>query len=260
VFLSRLWRNVGEFRRMPTATVNLMASAADSNDPFYQRLVRKFHTDAYRRHPKLLVLPQFTHGVALCRLPPTFEEYFALIDGAARRNCKKAAREGCTFRRIQPNDHLDDIREIRGSTDVRQGRPVPPEYLTGKVGPYTDPPSLNPYHDYPFFGVFNGEKMVAYGSCMIAGEVCLIQHILGHAGWLDKNVVPLLITEIARYVRQHHPAVAFYGYDKYFGATETMRRFKRKFGFVPYHVRWVLDDPAGVPMPATGPTGELPCK
>jgi hypothetical protein len=124
---------------------------------------------------------------------------------------------------------------------MRQGRRVPKEYLSGKVAPCTDPTSQNPTHDYPYFGVFVSEKLVAYAGCFIGGDVCLLQHILGHAEWLEKSVVPFLIIEIVRYLLERHPHVKYYAYGTYFGAGETMKRFKRKFDFVPHYVTWVLD-------------------
>jgi len=247
VILPRLWRSVAEFRRMPAVRIDLMHPATANNDPFYARLVADFHRRANRRHPKFPLLRRMTAGVAVCPLPPTFDAYLGRIEPAARRNVKKAVREGCTFRRIRFNDHLDGVRTVRQSAAVRQGRAVPDEYIRGDVRPTADPPSHSPLHDYPYFGVFHGDRLVAYSGCLVAGEVCLIEHILGHAAWLERNVVPLLIVETARHLYEHHPRVRFYAYDTYFGASDSLRRFKRKFGFLPHRVRWVLG--AAAPQP-----------
>ena len=218
-----------------------MRSCVD-NDPFFAQVVRDFHRNAHRRHRKFPLLRTTALGFALCPLPPSFDEYFMLVEGAARRNYKKAVREGCHFRRILFNDHLDGVRDIRQSTAVRQGRAMPASYLRGEVQRCTDPPSRNPLHDYPYFGVFAKDQLVAYASCLLSGEVCLLEHILGHAAWFEQNVVPYLIIEIAKYIYAHHPSVKYYGYGTYFGAGETLRRFKRKFGFLPHRVDWQLGD------------------
>jgi hypothetical protein len=181
-------------------------------------------------------------GVALGRLPPTFEEYFGSVEAAARRNYKKAARAGSLFRRIEFNDHLEEIREIRQSAEFRQGKPMPQSYLADKVAPRSDPPSRNSIHDYPYFGVFIEGKLVAYASCLIAGELAFIDHILGHARYLEQGAVPFLVVEQVRYLQQNHPQVKYYAYGTYFGATETMQRFKRKFNFLPHRVRWELGE------------------
>jgi hypothetical protein len=176
----------------------------------------------------------------MCRLPGTFDEYFMRVEGSARRNYKKALREGCAVRRIQFNDHLEAIREVRMSADVRQGRPMPEEYRRGLVAPSTDPPSRSPLHDYPYFGVFLGDKMVGYAGCLVAGEVCSLEHILGHADHLAVGAVPQLIIGIAQHLYRHHPQVRYYTYGMYFGGGEGLRRFKRKFDFLPHRVDWVL--------------------
>ena len=238
---------------MPRVAVNLMAAATADNDPFYFDVVRRHYAATLRRHPKYLFLRRLVHGVALCRLPGTFDEYFMRVEGSARRNYKKALREGCTVRRIQFNDHLDEIREIRMSADVRQGRPMPEGYRRGVVAPTTDPPSRSPLHDYPYFGVFLKDKMVGYAGCLVAGELCSLEHILGHAGHLTVGAVPQLIIGIAQHLYHHHPQVRHYTYGMYFGSGEGLRRFKRKFDFLPHRVDWVLgEEQTGMVAAASG--------
>jgi hypothetical protein len=41
----------------------------------------------------------------------------------------------------------------------------------------------------------------------------------------------------AEYVAENHPAVKYYCYGTYFGARETMKRFKRKFGHTSNYAR-----------------------
>jgi hypothetical protein len=245
MFLGRLWRQVSEFRQMPRVSVDLMLAATANNDRFYHNLVQQHFVEARKRHPRLLLVPQMVYGVALCPLPPKFDDYYMRIEASARRNHKKACREGCSVRRIQFNEHLDEIREIRRSADVRQGRLMPEEYRSGVVMPCTDPPSRTNLHDFPFFGVFFGEKLIGYAGCLVAGEICIIQHILGHADHLTVGVVPLLIIGIAQHLYEQFPSVRYYAYGTYFGAGETMRRFKRKFGFQPHRVDWMLDGATG---------------
>ena len=52
--------------------------------------------------------------------------------------------------------------------------------------------------------------------------------------------MPLLISEIVRFTYDRYPTVRYFIYDKYFGAGETLRRFKKKFGFLPHRVSWSL--------------------
>jgi hypothetical protein len=182
---------------------------------------------------------RLSHGVAVCVLPRQFDSYFMTIDGSARRNYKKAQRGGYEFSRIDYNSFLDDITAIRRSTDRRQGK-LPEEFLSQPARPVTDPPSRSPSHDYPYFGVRREGKLYSYAGCLVAGELCMLQHIFGHAAFQSDGIVPLLIVSIAKYLLAHHPEVKYYAYGTFFGAGETMRRFKTKFAFVPHRVTWQL--------------------
>ena len=50
----------------------------------------------------------------------------------------------------------------------------------------------------------------------------------------------LVIVEAARDILENYPGVKYYMYGTTYGASETLRRFKRKFRFVPTKVKWVL--------------------
>jgi len=241
MLLTRLWRDLQVAWRMPRLTADLMYRKARTNHPFYAQITREFHREVRRRHPTLPLFRAFEFGVALCPLPATFDEYFMRVKGSARRNYKKAVREGCTFRPIEFNDHLGEITEIRRSAQVRQGRTMPESYLRA-VGPIADPPPTDPHHGYPYFGVFREGRLLAYAGCFVCGEVATLAQIIGHADHLSLGAVPMLILDIARYLSDHHPAVRYYVYGKYFGAGETLRRFKLKFGFIPHRVNWQLGE------------------
>lgn len=226
---------------MPRVTVDLMLGAAAGNDPFYERLVREFYAETQRRYRKFPLVRQWQYGVALCALPPTADEYLEIIESAGRRNVKKAGRLGYQFERIVHNDWLKDMQEIHASTDVRQGK-MPAHLLHGAVKPHSDPPSRTDVHDYPYFGILKDGKLVAYSGCFVCGEIFMIEQLYGHAVHHADGVVPLLLVEMVRYIKEHYPRVKYYANERYFGASETMRRFKRKFGFLPHEVRWTLGE------------------
>jgi hypothetical protein len=225
--------------RMPRVEVNLMAAAAADNDPFYARLVSEFYTTAMARHPRFPLLRRFAVGVALCELAGRATAYMDRIEASGRRNVKKAQRLGYSFGRLDYNAHLDDVRAIRASTPVRQGR-VPEEFVNGDVSRCSDPPSRSTVHDYVYFGVFRDGRLFAYDGCFVCGEVCMIEQLLGHADYLADGVVPLLLVETAKAVCSEYPNVRFYMYGTFFGAGPSMKRFKRKFGFHPCRVTWKL--------------------
>lgn len=226
--------------RLPRVTIHLRFSQTQDNDPFFAELTRAFYAETQRRHPRLPWVRQWHLGVALCALPGSFEAYLAKIEPSGRRNCRKAERLGYRFARIAHNDYLADMTAIHRSTPVRQG-PLPPELLQREVVPCHDPSSRTNMHDYPYFGVLQGGRLVAYAGCLVAGEALMIEQLFGHAEHQSDGVVPLLIVETARYALTHYPHVRYYIYERYFGAGETLRRFKRKFGFYPHRVTWVLE-------------------
>jgi hypothetical protein len=116
---------------------------------------------------------------------------------------------------------------------------MPEHLLSGSVSECRNPASKTDAHDYPYFGVLLGEKLVAYAGCLVSGQICMIEQVFGHAEHQPNGVVPMLIIDIVRYLLDHHPRVLFYAYGTTFGAGVTMRRFKRKLGFLPCRVEWL---------------------
>ncbi len=241
-----------EFLNLPKLKIHLMFEKTNGNHRFYADAVQRFYDEASALHPKLLfTAKKYQYGFAACVLPKEFDTYFMAIEASARRNYKKAQRLGYVFRRIDYNEHLDDIRDIWTSTPVRQGL-MPQNFLEGRVRPIADPPSRTHYQDYPYFGVFKDNKLVAYAACLVTGELCSLNDLYGHDRYLNDGIVPMLVIEIARECIQTYPTVKYFAYGTYFGASESMRRFKRKFLFLPHRVSWVLSSPVE-PDAAQGP-------
>ena len=231
--------DVKEAWQSPRVTIDLMSARAAENHPFYQNLVTEFYRDAVRRHPRLPVIPFYKYGIATNVLPQSYDDYFKGIESSARRNIKKAIRNGYVFQRIDYNAYLADIVEIHRSATVRQGE-MDKAFLEQEIVPVDNPASLTDVHDYVYYGVIKGGKLYAYGACMIAGELMSITDIFGHDGYKSDAVVPLLISGMAADAYERYPRVRYFLYDKYFGASPTMRRFKKKFGFEPASIAWKL--------------------
>lgn len=235
--LKMLFSDLRDLRRMPRVTINLAAAETATNDPFYATLVEDFYRYVRRRHPRFPLIRAFEFGVALCTLPASGEAYMAAIEASGRRNVRKAQRLGYEFRRIQFNDHLQDIGAIRHSTDRRQGE-ITGYLLDETVEPCRDPPSRSRVHDYVYYGVFKEGRLLAYGGCLISGELCMVEHILGHADYLADGIVPLLLVGMADDAARNYPRVRYFAYGTFFGGGSTMRRFKKKFQFLPHRVIW----------------------
>jgi len=224
---------------LPKREINLMFGSVSARDPFYADITHEFFEQARRRHRKFPLVGALTCGVALCDLVRPDAAYVRMIEPSARRNVKKAQRLGYSFQAIDYNAYLDDIKAIRQSADVRQGK-LDADFLVGDVAPCRNPQPLTQTHAYPYFGVVKDGHLFAYAGVLVAGELAMIEHIYGHAAHHSDGVVPLLLAGIAKYLEKHYPSVKYYGYGSYFGASATMRRFKRKFQFMPHRVKWAL--------------------
>jgi hypothetical protein len=229
-----------ELLSLPSLKINLMVSAIIAADPFFRVMTQRYYREVSRPHPKFPIVRKAQYGVAVCPLPDTPQHYLATIDPAGRRNVRKALRLGYHFSRIDYNQHLDEVTAIHQSAQLRQGRPLPDE-MQAPAKPICDPPAQSPTHDFPYFGVIGPDgRLVAYAGCLIAGELCSIERVFGHSSHLSDGIVPLLIVSIAEHTMRHHPQVRYYTYGTYYGASENLRRFKRKFGFTPHKVNWKL--------------------
>ena len=226
--------------KAPKIELSLEYSKVEGKDPFYERVTLNFFELVNKRRKKMPLFRQMTRGVAVCNLQNSFDSYLKSIESSGRRNIKKANRLGYTFKKITYNDYTDGIWEIRRSTSMRQGK-VSDNFMNDKPKPNKDPVPKSNTHGYPYFGVFDSEdKLVAYAGCFLAGEVIELSHFYGHAEHQKNGVVPLLITSIADYVITNHPGVKVFLYGGYVGASPTLRRFKKKFQFMPHQVKWIL--------------------
>lgn len=232
------WRT---WREMPALTIDLQLREAVQHGEFFERITREFYQECTTRHPKLPLISYFTHGVCLLELPKNFDDYFMLIDASARRNYKKAGRNGYSVQRIDFNDHLQEIGEIRRSAPVRQGK-LSQEFLTAEITPIVDPPSDYFSHGYPYYGTMKDGKLVAYAGLHVAGEFAMMAHVYGHDAYLSDGVVPMLVIDMARELIERYPAVKYYAYGSWFGATTNLKRFKKKFRFEPHRVTWKLGE------------------
>lgn len=238
--ITKYWNTFQQVRALPKVTIHLMKLETQGNDPFFAKLTEDFYRECVSRHPKFPLIRRSQYGVALCELPKEPDGYFNKIESSARRNHRKAVREGCTFRRINFNDHLEDIRGIWMSTDTRQGKLMPEEFLQGAVNRINDPVSLTNMHDYPYYGVFFNDRLVGYMGCLVSGEYGGIQQIYGHAGHLQLGIVPQLVIGFADAINKNFPHVRYMSYGNFFGAGETMQRFKKKFLLFPHNVEWKI--------------------
>jgi len=234
-----LLEDVRTARALPQVNVSLMHERTRDNDPFFGQTTTKVYQEYTRRHPRFPLIRFLEYGVAMCPMPEDHDKYWASLDGSARRNVRKAIKLDYQFERIDYNARLGEINAILRSATTRQGE-MDADFLARGAKPINDPPSRDNCHDYVYFGVLKDDTVVAYAGCFVAGEILMIHTIFGHAEHQSNGVVPMLIDGIAAEIYRSYPAVRYYAYDKWFGASPNLRRFKQKFRFLPHRVHWRL--------------------
>ena len=229
---------IKQIREMPHLDVHLKLDKCKTNDDFYSRITQEYYDDATARHPKLPLIKKKKYGFALFKLDNDPESFMKAIESSGRRNYKKAVRNNYTFKRIAFNEHIDDIWDIRKSTTQRQGE-MPESFVTQRPKEASIPDSNSNTHDYPYFGVFSEEgKLVAYAGCIVAGDLMEVEHVYGHKAFQKDGVVPMRYISMAMHAVEHFPEAKYYAYGSFLGASDTMKRFKKKFQFKPHNITW----------------------
>ncbi len=197
--------------------------------------IRAIHALYTQRHPRFLLIKNKTMGIALIDLR-NFNCPAAYLDTVKKKDCaeyhsKIARRRGYTTRPIDRNAHVDAIYAINHSAAERQGRPMDPEYQVRQTHYEEGPPFL-------CYGVFNSEgTLVAYCNIGIFGNFASTDRLLGLKN-NDGTMYLLLAEIICSLIREGK--VHYFMYDTFLGAQPGLKNFKRRVGFAPYRVRYVL--------------------
>lgn len=194
--------------------------------------------DAFTRpHPRFKVTPAKRWGVALLRLPDTFDAYLSTAR-ALRKNRRHAETAGYRYALVQPLSHLDEILDINRSAPVRQGRPMPPvdlEWATRTIGAWA-----------AIHGVLDSDgRLCAYATVHRLGDAFAFSSLIGHAGHLRNGIMYLLVSEAVRSCiesRRPDGSPMWLMADTFWGASDGLAYFKERVGFHPYTVRWVWRD------------------
>jgi hypothetical protein len=185
-------------------------------------------------------------GVALVRLPASFDEYLA--GGSMeylRRQRRRAEKAGYRYGQVSPHAHLDAILEINRSAPTRQGRAM--------SGSYLDPDQVaRAFADHQDVrAILDADgRLRAYADVPVIGDAFVYSRILGHADHLDRGVMYLLVSEVIREhieaAREGKPGPSWAMYDTFWGASPGLAYFKERAGFRPYTVDWVWRDQSTV--------------
>jgi len=169
-----------------------------------------------------------------------YKEYYKAVNGKSSPAyySRKAIRRGYSFIEIDRNSFIDDIYEINHSAPIRQGVPMSSGYKT-KIDSYINE------SNYRYFGVIdNGGKLVAYCDIGFYGEFALVSKLLGHNSHLNNGVMYHMLIALNRLIFEEYrqKGYRYIMYDTYYGASDGLKRFKRKLGYRAYKVKWLWED------------------
>lgn len=199
---------------------------------------RKIYSAFTRPHPKYKIIRAKCIGVALLKIPDTFEDFLKGGERQAlRTNRTKALKEGFKYSQFEAKQYVEDILAINTSAPVRQAKPMDKSYLTREM-------VLKFIEENPVLhGVFNKEgTLVAYSQTVLCGEVLILNRIIGHAAFVDQGIMYLLVSEIVKEMislKKENGLPLWIMYDMFFGALPGLRYFKERLGFKPYRVIWL---------------------
>lgn len=212
----------------------------DFNSNNYE-LYTKTHLFFTKPH-RLKIFKNKTIGVALLRIDDfkDFDSYYKSVNGknSAAYYSRKSIKRGYCFIEVDLNNYIDDVFEINTSAKLRQGREMSEKYLTKQK-------EFHRNENYRYYGVLNVDgRLVSYCSVAFFGQFLSIDNLLGHKSYLNDGIMYLMLIELNRIIfnEMRGGGLEFVMYDTFFGASDGIKLFKKKLGFKPYKVNWILEN------------------
>ena len=229
--------DLGHVRRLlsdlrTAATMPRVAIVASRGDPAEEQLLRVLT----RPHPRYRIVGSKVVGAALLPL-----DEFDDVDGYlaelryARRRVRRARRLGYSIGSFEPEERRSELLAIHRSLPERQGRPIPAPYLD-PAAVYERGPLVDDY-----LGAFRDGTLFAYVELRYAGEIVVLNRVMGHGERLRDGIMFLLMAGVIDHLKAARPETRYVFYDMFFGAGEGLRGFKSHLGFRPHYVRWKRD-------------------
>nr|WP_267498738.1 hypothetical protein [Massilia sp. IC2-278] len=207
---------------------------------FYRRIhpehIGQIHAAFTKPHARFKFIGNKTLGIALINLGRFLgrnSNYLETVkrDGHAGPQSKKAASRGYQFRRIDRNQHVDEIHAIHTSSLERQGRPMDAHYLVKEE-------SFDDDSHYECYGTFDSEGRLAAYCCMGRyGNFAATDKLMGYKNQ-DGAMYLLLLKIICQLIDERR--LEYFMYDTYLGAKPGLQDFKRRLGFRPYRAIYTL--------------------
>jgi len=234
--IQKILNTFKEISKLPKISIKFKNSNSQSIDNY--EVTYRYFTKPHR----FKIIKNKSIGVAIIdfNLYQNFDEYYKIINGknSSAYYARKASKRGYEFIEIDRRDYIDDIYEINTSSLTRQGKKMSNSYLK-KVKEYQDK------SNYRYFGVIdkNG-KLLSYCNIGFYGEFTLISTLLGHKKYLNDGIMYLMLVEFTKLMFEEYQkdGYRYIMYDTFFGASDGLKKFKKKLGFKPYRVTWIWEN------------------
>jgi hypothetical protein len=189
------------------------------------------------RHPRVPITSAKRWGVALLRVPDSYDDYLSRGSRHLRRKLKHAQSAGYHYAPVVPQDHLEEILEVNRSAPTRQGRRMAERYVEREqvVREHEDDTKVHAILD-------SSGQVRAYAVTHDLGDATVFSKAIGHADALPQGVMYLLIAEVVREcieARRASGRPTWLMYDTFWGASAGLAYFKERLGFRPFTVDWV---------------------
>lgn len=243
------WESLAVQQQPPVAANLLLAKHAcgtacvvhcnkwfDSMDGYEQRTKRSEfgRDDVYVERDTGELIPASIQRArpAMLEIPESIDVYWSDIGDKSRNMVRKARRLGYEFRAIDPDEYGQDIYEIRTSDPMRQGRPIPEYYYKNPPEHVLKPSSVGcRLHTERFYGVFKDDRLVAYITLFLFGELAQVNHLLCHRDHASSGAMNLNVFHVVDELIKHQPEVRVLNY-LYIGQSQGgINHFKESVGF-----------------------------
>ena len=213
--------------KLPKATIYL-----ERNNKNEVKLVNNFNKINY----KFPLAKKKTIGIAIINtsLYDNFDNYINSMKSknSPRYFNRRAQKKGYTFSRIKAEYYIKDIHRINLSLDKRQGRKMDESYLRT--------PKIKEGRNNKYFGVFKEDQLVAYILLSEYDEFTQISQLLGHGEYLKDGIMYRLVYKAIEYIFTIENTPKYIMYDSFWGNSDGLALFKRRFRFEPFHINWKL--------------------
>jgi hypothetical protein len=213
---------------LPRAKIKINKSC-----PFAEQIYLNFT----QRHRRFKIVKNKTWGVAIINTRDfkSPDEYIQSIKGknSAYYFSKRAEKNGYYYKPFKGSEYTSDILNIHTSIGIRQGKKMDENYLKKDFQYFDD--EWNQY-----YGVFYNQQLVAYVWMYKLGELNIISRIIGHYDHLKNGIMYLLVTMLTKDIILREPVVKWVMYDTWFGASDGLKLYKKRLGFKPYKIKWML--------------------